>query len=86
MPIVKKRCRNRCIGVEWSNNAGQWRAATDNQMQTEAQSACPLEQPGYADNDSFFLLVLGQIQRGIRVELPINWSPVVALARKSWTP
>ena len=32
--------------IERANGAGQWRAATDEQMQTDAQSARPLQQPG----------------------------------------
>jgi len=31
------------------NNAGQWRAATDEQMQTETLPARPLHQPGSAN-------------------------------------
>ena len=34
--------------IERANGAGQWRAATDDQMRTDAESARPLYQPGSA--------------------------------------
>jgi hypothetical protein len=35
-------------GVKWPNGAGQWRAANDIRLETEAESARPLKQQGWA--------------------------------------